>query len=79
MPKNRPPWLMRPIAKGATVTDAQLQAIRATMPWTERTFTNGRHTIIQVIDNQGREVPLLTLVPFVTAISHKLATKEKTE
>ncbi|MFK3741011.1 hypothetical protein [Massilia sp. TN1-12] len=60
------------------MTDAQMQALRATMPWTERAYSNGRHTIIQVIDNQGREVPLLTLVPFMTGISHKLATKEKT-
>ena len=59
------------------MTDAQVQALRATMPWTERAFSNGRHTIIQVIDNQGREVPLLTLVPFMVSISHKLAAKDK--
>lgn len=61
------------------MTDQQMQALRATMPWTERTITNGRHTIIQVLDNQGREVPLLTLVPFMTTISRKLAVKEKVE
>ena len=61
------------------MTDAQVQALRATMPWTERAYSNGRHTIIQVIDNQGREVPLLTLVPFMVAISHKLVVKEKVE
>lgn len=60
------------------MTDAQMQALRATMPWTERAYSNGRSTIIQIVDNQGREVPLLTLVPFMVAISHKLATKEKT-
>jgi hypothetical protein len=56
-----------------------MQALRATMPWTERAYSNGRHTIIQVIDNEGREVPLLTLVSFITRISCKLAAKERAE
>lgn len=64
--------------KAARMTDAQINALRATMPWTERAFSNGRQTLVQVIDNQGREVPLLTLVPFMVAISGKLAIRAKT-
>lgn len=58
------------------MTDVELQALRATMPWTEQSLTNGRHTLIRIVDNQGREVPLLTLTRFMVAISGKLATRE---
>jgi hypothetical protein len=55
------------------MTDEQYKAAKATMPWTERVIMNGRHIIIQVIDNRGQEVPLFTMTAFLTMITAKLA------
>lgn len=61
------------------MTEAEFKAIKATMPWTERTVPTVRGGLIQIIDNQGREVELFTIVKFLTMITAKLArpTEEK--
>jgi len=55
------------------MTEAEFKEIKATMPWMERTIATGRGGIIQIIDNQGREVPLFTIVRFLMMITNKLA------
>jgi hypothetical protein len=60
------------------VTDDEFKRVRATMPWTEHNFTQGRQTLIKIIDNTGREVPLLTITAFVVHMS-ALLTRQKEE
>jgi hypothetical protein len=59
--------------KAGTVTDDEFKRVRATMPWTEHNFAQGRQTLIKIVDNAGREVPLLTITAFVVHMSALLA------
>jgi len=58
------------------VTEEAFLAAKATFPWTEHVVTNGRHTIIKLIDRNGQEVPLFTMTAFLTMITAKLASKQ---
>lgn len=55
------------------MTDAEFSAACATMPWQEIMITTGRHTLMQMIDNQGREVPLLTMLATMARLSQQVA------
>lgn len=55
------------------MTNAEYQAAKATFPWTEHVVTQGRHTIIKIVDNAGNEVPLFTMTKFLTMITAKLS------
>jgi hypothetical protein len=57
------------------MNDEQFKAIKATMPWTERSIQvpGSRQIIVQIIDNRGQEVPLFTMTAFLTMITAKLA------
>jgi hypothetical protein len=59
------------------VTDDEFKRARATMPWTEHNFAQGRQTLIKIVDRNGAEVPLLTMVAFVLRMSAHLAIKEE--
>jgi len=50
----------------------QYDELRATFPWQEQTFANG---LVQVIDRNGKEVPLFTVLNFVKFITLKLEQK----
>lgn len=55
---------------------AEFDKIKATFPWTERTFQTRSGGIVQVIDRNGQEVPLFTMTAFLKLITNKLAPKE---
>ena len=56
-----------------TMTQAEMAELRKGMPWQEMAINTGRHTLIQVLDNAGKEVPLLTLTRFCRTISLHMA------
>jgi hypothetical protein len=58
---------------------AEFDKIKATFPWTERTFQTRSGGVVQVIDCNGQEVPLFTMTAFLELITHKLAPKEVSE
>lgn len=66
------------IPKAVTVTDDEFKRVRATMPWSEFNMVQGRQTLIKIVDRHGQEVPLLTVVAFVTHMS-ALLTRQKEE
>lgn len=55
------------------MTEVEFKEIQATMPWREQIIGTPRGGLIQIIDNQGREVPLFTIVKFLAMITRKLA------
>lgn len=55
------------------MTEAEFKEIKTTMPWSERVIATGRGGLVQIIDCQGREVPLFTIVKFLAMITQKLA------
>jgi hypothetical protein len=55
------------------LTTDQFQALRLTMPWTERMINVGRGTVIQIVDKNGAEVPLLTITAFLRYITPRIA------
>lgn len=55
------------------MNEQEFKALKATMPWHEQVFQTPRGGIVQVIDNQGREVPLFTMTRFLAMITEKLA------
>lgn len=59
------------------------KTLKATMPWTEQSFATNRGALVQVVDNQGREVPIYTMTAFLAFITSKLVApkveKEKAE
>lgn len=58
---------------------AEFEKIKATFPWSERTFQTRSGGIVQVIDRNGQEVPIFTMTAFLEVITRKLAPKEAGE
>ena len=58
---------------------AEFEKIKATFPWSERTFQTRSGGIVQVIDHNGQEVPLFTMTAFLEMITRKLAPKVSEE
>ena len=58
---------------------AEFEKIKATFPWSERTFQTRTGGIVQVIDRNGQEVPLFVMTKFLEMITNKLAPKEVAE
>lgn len=50
-----------------------MEQLRRTMPWRELIHPNG---LVQVIDREGKEVPLLVITAFVQSVSEKMAIRE---
>lgn len=61
------------------MNQTEFEAIQATFPWTERVITTGIGGLIQVIDNQGREVSLFTMTRFLEMITAKLSKRTEKE
>lgn len=63
----------------AAMTDDEFRAAVATMPWREHSYQKGKQVIIQILDKDGYEVPLLTLTAFIVRVSARMgaANKEK--
>lgn len=57
------------------MTQTEFEKIKATFPWTERTFQTRSSCVVQVIDRNGNEVPLFVMTAFLEVITHKLALK----
>lgn len=55
------------------MTSEQMKALKATMPWTDRSVIIGKRTIIQIIDNAGNEVPMFAMIDFVKHTTAHLA------
>ncbi|MDY7537641.1 hypothetical protein RGU72_05150 [Undibacterium sp. 5I1] len=55
------------------MSEDELNALKATMPWQERLFNTNRGAIVQVVDVNGMEVPLFTMTKFLIMITNKLA------
>ncbi|MEB0029242.1 hypothetical protein QN372_00615 [Undibacterium sp. RTI2.1] len=55
------------------MSEDELNALKATMPWQERLFNTNRGVIVQVVDVNGMEVPLFTMTKFLIMITNKLA------
>lgn len=55
------------------MTAEQMKALKATMPWTDQSIIAGKRTIIQIVDNAGKEVPLFTMIDFVKHTTAHLA------
>lgn len=56
------------------MTDAEYQALKATMPWTHRVLGGGFGGQVQVLDKNGREVALFDMVKFLEFITAKITT-----
>ncbi|MCL2874810.1 MAG: hypothetical protein FWF12_00650 [Betaproteobacteria bacterium] len=54
---------------------AEFEQVKATFPWGERVFQTTHGGIVQVVDRNGREVPLFTMTRFLKMITEKLAAK----
>lgn len=57
------------------MTKEDYEKLRATMPWTERTVHTRTGGLVQIIDNQGQEVPLFTITAFLDMITRMIANK----
>lgn len=56
----------------------EFETIQATFPWTERILNiNGMGGLIQVIDRNGNEVPILTMTKFLQMITRRLEQKQQ--
>jgi len=55
------------------MNDEEFQAVKATMPWTERMFRTPKGGLVQVIDKNGAEVPMFTMTRFLVMITNKIA------
>lgn len=59
------------------MTEQELQALKATMPWTQRSYQTPKGQVIfQMIDNRGQEVPLFSMLDFLEIVTTKMAMKE---
>ena len=56
----------------------EYEALKATMPWTERVFQTPKGGIVQVVNAQGFEVPLFDMTRFLIMITHKIAQGKET-
>jgi hypothetical protein len=57
----------------------EFNKIKATFPWAERVVQTGMGGLIQVFDKNGNEVPILTMVAFLSMITRKLAQQTEAE
>lgn len=55
------------------MTEDQLRALKLTMPWQEQLFHTPAGGLLRVIDRNGNEVDMFTMVAFVKLITEKLA------
>jgi len=55
------------------MTPAEIEALRATMPWQERIIPTGKGGLVQMIDRNGNEVPLLEMTRFLMVITQRMA------
>lgn len=59
------------------MTEDEYKAARATMPWTEHSYQTPKgQVILQLIDNRGQEVPLFTMLAFVTMMTRMISTNK---
>lgn len=59
------------------MTEEQFKAAKATFPWQQalRTVPHRQGGIVQMIDCNGMEVPLFTMLAFVQAVTGNMAVK----
>jgi len=60
------------------MTDEQYKAIKATFPWKTQVLSTGLGGLVQVLDNQGHEVPIFTMTELLELLTGQLA-KERTQ
>lgn len=54
------------------MTEAEYQALKATMPWTHKIVGGGFGGQVYVLDKNGEEVPLFDLIKFTEFITAKI-------
>jgi hypothetical protein len=58
------------------MNEEELKALKKTMPWSERVVKSQAGVRVYVIDCNGAEVPIFTMIKFLTLVTTKMATKE---
>ena len=56
--------------------DQEFRAIQATFPWTQRIIHTRSGGLIQILDNKGQEVSLISMADFLTMITRRLMPKQ---
>lgn len=57
---------------------AEFDQLKTTFPWSNRLIQTGQYGLIQLLDKDGNEVPLFTMVNFLSMITQKLTAREET-
>lgn len=59
------------------MTASELSALKETMPWTEQIITTRTGGLVRILNNRGEEVPMFTIIEFVKAVTHKMASNRE--
>ena len=55
------------------MNNEEYERLKATMPWRHEVHKNGKGALIKLLDKDGQEVPLISLVHFMEFITGKIA------
>lgn len=58
---------------------AELDALKATMPWRQERLFGAGGCVIRVIDKNGNEVPITAMVDFVCLVSERFSVETKAQ